>query len=76
MACTRGGDSQRCQAGRNKQHIPHEFIWDDNAQPFRVFDLSGSPGVKVFSIDNSCPLEIFETFLMDDMVVTLLVMCC
>ena len=45
-----------------------EFIWHDVYRGPREFDYTGSPGVKEFSEDPSCPLSILKLFLCDKLI--------
>ena len=64
----RGRGQRRGAPGNRQQNFDYNFVWDDNARPFRVFPFTGNPGVKVNIDDSTCALSIFKTFLTDEMV--------
>ena len=41
------------------------FSWNNISRPFREFQFTGTPGVKVVPNDNTCPLSVLKTFLTD-----------
>ena len=52
---TVGGRGQRRgAAGNRQQNFDYNFVWDDNARPFRVFPFTAIPGVKVNIDDSTC----------------------